>query len=200
MVARRHGPTTAVPSHGQAWRRRARALQHHHGEAHGRATAPGTSAATRSPWITTISRAEVLGAKRGGDEEQIGAVDLKRRRTAVQTHPISPASMAGVGRRNSAKAAATRSSRHSTTVSQMRWGRTMAAAKHGSTRINGRAVERPFVCGRSRRRGRPEMAGTIRRRGRRCARRQSSRVRVRTRAREKERLNGLGRTRWVGQT
>jgi hypothetical protein len=36
--------------------------------------------------------------------------------------------------------------------------------------------------------------------GRRRACRQSSRIRVRTRAREKERLNGLGRTRWVGQT
>ena len=80
------------------------------GEAYGQATAPGASAATRSPWITTARRAGVLGAKRGGDEEQIGAEDLKRRRTAVQMHPISPAAMAGVGRRNSAKTAATRES------------------------------------------------------------------------------------------
>jgi hypothetical protein len=51
-----------------------------------------------------------LEAKQGGDAEQIDAEDLKRRRTAVQTHPISPAAMAGVGRINSAKAAATRES------------------------------------------------------------------------------------------
>jgi hypothetical protein len=52
----------------------------------------------------------VLGAQRGDDEEQIGAVDLKRRRTAVQMHHISPAAMAGVGRSKSAKAAAARES------------------------------------------------------------------------------------------
>jgi hypothetical protein len=82
----------------------------HHGEAHGRATAPGSSAGDEPPRITTARRAEKLGAKRGGDEEQIDAVDLKRRRTAVQMRHISPPAMAGDDRRKSAKAAATRES------------------------------------------------------------------------------------------
>ena len=82
--------------------------QHHHGEAHGHGT--------RSVGGDEIAsahhgrRAEAMGTSRGSGETQIGAVDLKRRRTAVQTHPILPAAMAGVGRRNSAKAAATRES------------------------------------------------------------------------------------------
>jgi hypothetical protein len=51
-----------------------------------------------------------MGTRRGSGEAQIGAVDLKRRRTADQMRRISPAAMAGVGRNNSAKGAATRAS------------------------------------------------------------------------------------------
>jgi hypothetical protein len=48
-----------------------------------------------------------MGTRRGSGETQIGAVDLKHRRTADQMRRISPAAMAGVGRNNSAKGAAT---------------------------------------------------------------------------------------------
>jgi hypothetical protein len=70
-----------------------------------------------------------LGATRRGDEKQIGAVDLKRRRTAVQTHPISPAAMAGVGRNNSAK------------------GRRRARRQSSRVRVRTRARERERVSG-----------------------------------------------------
>jgi hypothetical protein len=51
-----------------------------------------------------------LGKNGGGEEKQIDADQSKRRRTAVRLIPISPPAMAGVGRRKSAKAAATRES------------------------------------------------------------------------------------------
>ena len=49
VAARRHNPATAVPSRGQARRRRAQMLQHHHGDAHGSTASPGTPASDESP-------------------------------------------------------------------------------------------------------------------------------------------------------
>jgi hypothetical protein len=66
-----------------------------------------------------------LGASRGGDEGQIDAEDLVHHRKASLAHLISPAGMAGGGRRNSAKATATRvaRARGGVRVSRERGGR-----------------------------------------------------------------------------
>jgi mRNA-degrading endonuclease toxin of MazEF toxin-antitoxin module len=111
MAARRHGPTMAAPSCGQAWHRRAQVLQHHQGEAHGRVTMIGSPAQGESPRIHVSMCAGELEASGVGDEDQIDSEDLVRRTTAKRTHLISPAEMAGGSRRNSATATVTRVAR-----------------------------------------------------------------------------------------
>ena len=100
----RHDLTTAAPSRGQARRRRAQVLQHHHGEAHSPVTAFGSPTNGESLWIRTAMRAGELGARRNGGETQIDADQMVRRRMAVRLAPISSPELAGDGRNNSATA------------------------------------------------------------------------------------------------
>ena len=113
-LRRHHGGTAAQPGHGSAkpWPSQAvaeaRRLQRRHSEAHGlgiRSVGGDELATAHHGW-----RAEAMGTRRGSGETQIDAVDLNRHRVAVQMRHISPAAMAGIGRRKSAKAAATRES------------------------------------------------------------------------------------------
>ncbi|KAK1648131.1 hypothetical protein QYE76_065936 [Lolium multiflorum] len=75
MAVRRHSLATAAPSHGQARRSPRGELQRRHSEAHGLGI---RSIAARTRRSTPRRRAETMGMRRGSDETQIGAVDLKR--------------------------------------------------------------------------------------------------------------------------
>jgi hypothetical protein len=106
-----HGGTRRANDGARPWPSQAvvgaQGPQQHHGGARGHAKASSSSATTRA---RRLARGHVTGALRkngGGGEKQIDADQSKRRRTAVRLIPISPPAVAGVGRINSAMAAAT---------------------------------------------------------------------------------------------